>query len=128
MIIESENQYQQALSEVHTILEAHGGSPPDSTTVVGKRLGELMTEIKIYENRYHSPEAEQLETYEFWVAKEGKILSEEDKLDPENFTILKLKENELKPEHIDLLVGEFINNFDKLPQAAKRRVRQKLRY
>lgn len=128
MIIESENQYQQALSEVHTILEAHGGNPPDHTTVVGKRLGELMTEIRIYENRYHNTQAEELETYEFWSPKPGKIKTEEDKLDPENFTILKLKENELKPEHIDLLVGEFINNFDKLPAAAKRRVRQKLRY
>lgn len=127
MIIESENQYQQALKEVENILTTHGGVPPADSSTAGARLQELMSEIKIYENRYHSDETE-IPTYEFWTAKAGAIKTEEDKLNPDNFEIAKVKENELTQQQIHILVGEFISNFEKLPAVCRRMIRQKLRY
>lgn len=128
MIIESENQYQQALAEIQRIFENNNNVPPDPESTSGKRLTELMTEIKFYENKFHNPTAEELPTFEFWVAKKGVVITDDNRADPENYTIEKLKENELTQQHIDTLVAEFYNNFEKLPAKARRILRQKLRY
>lgn len=128
MIIESENQYQQALREVENILTSHGGVPPADSSTAGKTLQDLMSEIKIYENKYHKEGVEDVQTYEFWSARAGAIQTEEDKLNPDNFEIVKVKENELTQQQIHILVGEFISNFEKLPAVCRRMIRQKLRY
>lgn len=125
MIIESEIQYQTALKRI-TELVGDGKSVPQVGTVSGNELADLVTEVKIYENRYHKEGEEEIQTYEFWSVKEG--YKEPDPDNPDSYEIVKLKENELTEKHITMLVAEFINRFDKLPPAAKRSIRIKLRY
>lgn len=127
MIIESENQYHQALAQMKNILDANKGLPPDLETQSGKQLQELLAEIKIYENKYYNKDTgDEIPTYEFWAAKKGVVQGETQ--NPDDYEIIKLKENELTEKHINILVGEFITQFEKLPAAARRTIRQKLRY
>ncbi len=125
MIIESENQYQAGLLRMKEII-GDGTNIPKPGTQTGDELQDLLSEIKIYENKYYHVTGEEIPTFEFWSPKEGVVQGESQ--NPDDYEIVKLKENELTEKHITILAAEFLNQFDKLPAAAKRRVRQKLKY
>lgn len=126
MIIESENQYQDALNQIERIIKENNGTPPLKGSVASNKIEELLAEVKIYENKYYkSDTGEEIPTFEFWSAKAGVVQGESQ--DPNDYEIIKLKENELEQKHIDILAGEFINQFNKLPAAARRLVRFKLK-
>lgn len=122
MLIESEDQYQKALKRVSELFNVEAG------TKDYEELQELVTEIKIYEHTYYPEGKTEEPTYEFWIAKAGAIQSPDDANDSRNFTIEKVKLSDLTQQQIEILAGEFILNFDKLPPASKRIVRKKLQY
>lgn len=126
MIIESENQYQDALNQIELLIKQNNGVPPAPDTVAGRRLQDYVAEIKIYENRYSDENGEDVPTFEFWSPKEGVVQGESQ--DPNDYEIIKLRENELQEKHILILANEFMTQFDKLPAAARRIVRKKLQY
>lgn len=120
MIIDCEDQYQKALTRLSELYNAEEG------TKAYEEQQDLVAEIQIYEHKYHPKDEPEEQTYEFWTARKG--VTNPDHSSSEDFNVEKIKESDLTKQHIDLLAGEFLNAFDKLPAAAKRIVRKKLQY